>query len=237
MGGTTSLLSKLPASVKKVVLTSSFASILSESKLVGGGPVVFSEADWNDVTLEEINKSPATAYRASKTLAEKAAWEIAKSAPWTLSTICPPLVFGPVAPWLADLGHVNTSNERLANLASGKWKGIDKIPDTGVYLWVDVRDVALAHVAAMEKDEAANSRFFTTAGYFSNAEMVEVLRKDFPGLKDDLPAEGTPGGEFPGKDKVYGYDNTRATNVLGINWIPFEKSIVDTVESLQKVGA
>lgn len=239
--GTTSLLKAVPPSVKRVVVTSSFASILSERQLANPKGVVFSEADWNDVTLEEISRSPATAYRASKTFAEKAAWDYVASLPedkrFELATICPPMVFGPVAPWLADLGHVNTSNARIADLLAGKWRAAGAIPDTGVFIWIDVRDVAAAHIAAMEKEGAGGKRFFTTAGYYSNAEMVDIVRRHFPDLKDVLPEEGTKGGEFPGAENIYGYDNSRATKELGIDWIPFEKCVVDTVESLRKVGA
>ncbi len=70
-------------------------------------------------------------------------------------------------------------------------------------LWVDVRDVAQAHVAAAEKKEAANKRFFIVAGFFSNGEIVDIVRKEFPDLAKNLPdtdasaaANGSPDGLF-----------------------------------------
>jgi len=59
-------------------------------------------------------------------------------------------------------------------------KAKEEIPETGTFIWVDVRDLALCHVLAIEKEEAANKRFFITAGYFSNKEIAQVIEKHYP---------------------------------------------------------
>lgn len=71
---------------------------------------------------------------ASKTFAEKAAWEfVEKEKPnFTIATMCPPLVFGPIVHYLNDLKALNTSNERVRDFMAGKAK--EEIPDTGKYL-------------------------------------------------------------------------------------------------------
>lgn len=77
------------------VITSSFASIIDGNK--GNRPnYVYSEKDWNPITEQEAVQSPSHGYRASKTFAEKAAWDfLEKEKPnFTLSTMCPPLVMG-----------------------------------------------------------------------------------------------------------------------------------------------
>ncbi|KAI1340020.1 NAD dependent epimerase/dehydratase [Xylariaceae sp. FL0016] len=237
--GTTSILQavkKHAPTVKRVVITSSFASILSEQSL-NDTSKTWSEADWNPSTYEDgLGTSKPTSYRVSKKYAEKAGWDFvaAEKPNFDLATICPPLVFGPVVHHLASLAAINTSNERIVQLAQGAWRS--EIPPTGVYLWVDVRDVALAHVNAMERPEAGGKRFFTTAGYFSNREVADAARKNFPELRDKLPEEGVAGGEFP-KEGTYKYDNSRATKELGIEWISIEKSVVDTIKSVQSVGS
>jgi nucleoside-diphosphate-sugar epimerase len=135
-----------------------------------------------------------------------------------------------------SLESMNTSNQRILNAAQGKFK--DEIPASGVHLWVDVRDVAAAHVAAFERPEAANKRFFTTAGYFSNKEICQIIRKNFPEFKD-LPSDSTPGGDYPEgtPDKgLYKYDNKRSIEVLGLKYKTLEESIVDCVKSFQKKG-
>ena len=177
-------------------------------------------------------------YRASKTFAEKAAWEfLEKEKPnFSISTINPPMVFGPIVHALDSLDSLNTSNERIRNACQGKFK--DEIPPSGVHLWVDVRDVAEAHVNAFEKPEAANKRFFVTAGYFSNKEITQIIRKNFPQCKD-LPSDSTPGGDYPEgtSDKgLYTYNNKRSIEILGLKYKSLEQSIIESVKSFQAKG-
>ena len=44
------------------------------------------------------------------------------------------------------------------------------------------------------------------------------------------------GGGYP-EEGIYKIDNKRATDLLGSKWISFEKSMMDTVNSLKAVGA
>ena len=114
----------------------------------------------------------------------------------------------------------------------------DKLPPSGVFLWVDVRDIALAHVLAMEKPEAAGKRFFVVAGYFSNKEVAEIVAKNFPELADKVPTgEALKAGDFPegGPEKAMRFDNSRVKEVLGLGFRSLEESVVDTVKSLQAV--
>lgn len=219
--------------MKRVVITSSFAAIFDPAKAADPS-TTFSEKSWNPVRIEEIHEHPGTAYRASKTLAEKAAWDFfndkANNAKFDIVTVNPPLVFGPVVHHLASLDSINTSNARIVELVQGKWK--QEIPETGVFIWVDVRDVAEAHVRAFEKSELGGKRLFTSAGYFSNRHIVDVVRKNFPELKDKLPAEDAKGGDIPPKDKLFAIDNSETTKLTGIQWAPLEKTITDTVKSL-----
>ena len=148
--------------------------------------------------------------------------------------MCPPLVLGPIIHNLVSLDTLNTSNQRVRNIITGQCK--DEIPDTGTYIWVDVRDLALAHVKAIELPAAADKRFFITAGYFSNKEIVEIVRKHFPEYRNALPTSETKGGDYP-EGGVYKYDNSRAVKVLGLKFRTLEESIVETVRSLKRVGA
>ncbi|KAI1453517.1 NAD(P)-binding protein [Annulohypoxylon moriforme] len=240
--GTNSVLraiKKHAPNVKRVVLTSSFAAIISEADLANPNKT-FSEADWNPSTYEDgLKGPPPTSYRVSKTYAEKTAWDFVKNEKpsFDLATICPPMVFGPVAHHLPSLSGINTSNARIVDLIQGKWQ--TQIPASGVFLWVDVRDVASAHVSAMEIPSAGGQRFFTTTGYYDNVAIAKAVRAAYPKLADKLPTDSTPvakGGAFP-EEGTYKYDNSRATEVLGIEWIPLEKSVADTVESLLTIPA
>ena len=216
------------------MVTSSFAAIVDEAQL-SDPSTTFTEDSWNPVTLADIHNGPATAYRASKTLAERAAWDFVNNAATTgakfeLVTINPPLVFGPVAHHLESLEAVNTSNQRLVGLIEGQWK--QAIPPTGqAFIWVDVRDVATAHVkAGLEIPEAAGQRFFTTTGEFTNREIVDIVRRNFPELADKLPGSEVPGGDLPAER--YKSENTKSREVLKMDWISLEKSITDTIKTL-----
>ena len=98
--GTTGILKsikKSAPSVKRVVITSSFAAIINPSK--GNWPGhEYSEEDFNPMTQQDALENPAAGYRASKTFAEKAAWDFVENEKpnFTVSTINPPLVFGPI---------------------------------------------------------------------------------------------------------------------------------------------
>lgn len=109
----------------------------------------------------------------------------------------------------------------------------DGCPPTGTYLWVDVRDLALAHVLAMEKPEAAGERFFITAGKFSNREMAEDMFEAFPELREKLPTgDALKPGDYP-PEGSFGFDNRKSREVLGLAYRPLKESVVDTVKSLK----
>lgn len=236
--GTTGILKSIKKSaptVKTVVITSSFASIINANK--GTWPEkTYDEADWNPITVEEAPQDAQKGYRASKTFAERAAWDfIEQESPnFTLATLCPPTVLGPIVHYLNNLDALNTSNQRIGNIILGKCK--DKLPPGSPYIWVDVRDLALCHVLAMEKPEAANKRFFVTAGHYTTKDLADILRKNFPEYKDALPPADVEGGDYP-KEGIYKINIKRVEDTLGIKWTSLETSVVDTVKSLQAVGA
>ncbi|KAI9928675.1 hypothetical protein ASPWEDRAFT_168648 [Aspergillus wentii DTO 134E9] len=236
--GTTGILKSIQQHaplVKRVVVTSSFAAINDVFAKSAGK--IYSEADWSPITEEQANDSPANAYRASKTFAEKAAWDFisTQKPPFTLSVINPPLVLGPITPTLTSLSTLNTSNQRIRDLISGAAKA--HCPPTGNYLFVDVRDLALAHVLAAEKPEAAGKRFFTVSGHFSNKEIAGIIGEEFPEYKERLPTgEALVSGDYPA-DGVYGFDNGRAREVLGVKFRGLRECVVDAVRSLVLLGA
>ncbi|KAF7716202.1 NAD dependent epimerase/dehydratase family protein [Penicillium ucsense] len=230
--GTTGILKAIKAyapSVKRVVVTSSFAAIVNGKQ----HPKVYNEECWNPVTWEEA-MDPANTYRGSKTFAEKAAWDfVEKENPnFDLVTINPPLVFGPIVSYLNSLDAINTSNQRMRNIVQGQFK--DAIPPTGMWLFVDVRDVALAHVRAIEVAEAGGKRFLVAAGFFSNKVLVEAVRETHPELESKLPPKDYP-DDFP--SELYEIDNSQSKKILGMEYRPLKETVADTVKSLQDVGA
>ncbi|KAH7149821.1 ketoreductase [Dactylonectria estremocensis] len=229
--GTSGVLAAIKAScptVKRVVVTSSFAAILNPGLMQSTEPKTYSEADWSPLTLEDAYHDPGSAYIVSKTFAEKAAWEfVEKEKPtFTLSTINPPMIYGPLKYPLESLQSINTSNQLMVDIITGQYK--NGLPPTMMPLWVDVRDVALAHVKAMELDKAGSGRFLLAGGYYTNADFARIVYDNFPDLREKLPKDLTANVNLA----PFGYDTTRATKILGMDWTPIEKTVVDSVKSL-----
>lgn len=212
-------------SVKRVVITSSFAAILDAYDIPKIGHA-YSEKDWDPVTQKDALQSPTWGYRASKTFAERAAWDfVEKEKPnFDLVTINPPLVLGPIVHYLNSLEALNTSNEKFRNFIEGKSKA--GVADTINPLWIDVRDCAEAHVNAVEKD-FSNKRVFFTAGKAADREIADAIRDEFPEYKELISAKGGALGEG------FDFDNTRAKELLGHPFITIKQSTIDLVKSLK----
>lgn len=100
--GTTSILNsalKHGSAIKRLILTSSVAAVREETTV----PRAFNESNWNDSAVEAVKTrgseaGPVLIYLASKTLAEKAAWEFIAThkseISWDLVVLNPPLIFG-----------------------------------------------------------------------------------------------------------------------------------------------
>ncbi|KAI8236916.1 Ketoreductase azaE [Colletotrichum sp. SAR 10_86] len=225
--GTTSLLSAVAAfapNVKRVVITSSVAAAVN---IMAPPPILTSEM-WNPITREEASSNPFFAYLASKTFAEKAAWDFVndKKPHFALSTILPPLILGPVVHHLDNLGSINTSNSAFVDIIDGKWK--DSIPPTGSPQWVDVRDAAFAHVQALIVPKAAGKRFLLYAGDFSNAEIARIARDNFPELADKIPTNIET--DVTAADASI--DAGLSKDILGVKYRSLSNSVVDSIRSL-----
>jgi NADPH-dependent methylglyoxal reductase len=212
-------------SVKRIVLTSSFAAILDMGKGYRAG-YTYTEADWNPMTYSEATTADGpTAYCASKGLAEAAGWEWVKtnSPSFTLSAICPPWVFGPNISGIKDLKKLNESTHALWSLL-----GAEKLPPTDFAGFADVRDVAKAHLAALEKDEAQGERFLV-GSHFDYQSAVDELIAWNPELETRLP-KGVKGAGL--KEEVYVLDGSKAEKILGLKYTPLGVTMKDSFVQL-----
>ncbi|KAF3937813.1 Dihydroflavonol-4-reductase [Dactylella cylindrospora] len=216
--------------LKRVVVTSSFAAIM-EPKPPGSD---YTEEQWNQFSVTLCETKPASeiapheAYRASKTLAERALWKFneEQKPSFSIAAINPVFVFGPVIHQVKDAESINTSVFLLFQyLAGQKTEVADQTP---VQAYVDVRNVADAHVSALEVEEAKNQRFLNVADNFSWDQVVEILRKHYPERVDKIPA---PTGKTVVTSKLI---NTKSKEVLGVEYIPFEDCVVATAKSVEQ---
>lgn len=166
------------AGVKRAVVTSSLAAVS------GGHPAdnerVYTEDDWSIV-----ERCPP--YPKSKTLAERAAWDFVGSlegdAPMELSVINPGAVLGPVLN-----RHYSTSGEIVRKLMAKELPGTAKVG----FAWVDVRDVASAHIAAMTAPGAAGQRFCCAIDFSWIDEVAEILARRFGPEGWNIPTRKLP---------------------------------------------
>ena len=225
-------------SVRRLIFTSSIAAITDEPD----SSKVFTEKDWN--TMSSLDRNP---YHYSKTLAERDAWDfiMRKRPSFDLVVINPFLVIGPsLSPSL------NTSNEIIRDIMSGVYPAIMDL-NWGV---VDVRDVATAHILAMETD-AASGRYLCAAEAMHMKELVMLLKSSGFGLyalpKADLSgAMGSllmKGLSFtqPKNTGTYirttvgrtmHFDNSKIRRELGLSFRPIKESIIETVNDMTKWG-
>lgn len=155
----------LAAKVERIVLTSSIAAIQYGQSDTSRA---FTEADWSNVESPHIG-----AYAQSKTLAERAAWEMMDAAGRhdDLAVINPAGIFGPLLD--EDPG---TSSMLVQRLLDGKLPAVPKLAMS----MVDVRDVAALQVDAMTNPAAGGQRCIASEGTYMMAEVGKMLVPAFP---------------------------------------------------------
>jgi dihydroflavonol-4-reductase len=224
-------------SVKRVVLTSSFAAITDEPP--ADRPLT--ERDWN--AKSTLKRNP---YYFSKTEAEKAAWRYmdATKPAFDLVVINPFLVIGP-----SYTRSLNESNKMLADMTKRVYPGVLAL----AWGFVDVRDVARAHVLALETPRASG-RYICSGEILSMRQTLLALKAALPNAK--LPwlpfntSFGTtllklisftqPAGVGSYLRSHLGrrlsYDNGKIQRELRLSFRPAADSIADAAADLVKWG-
>jgi dihydroflavonol-4-reductase len=223
------------AGVKRVVLTSSNAAVYGCDLPVGKSQ--YDETMWTDVT-HPIGR---VAYTKSKTLAEKAAWEyVKKEAPEiALTTINPVLVLG--APLDKNFGSSISVVERIL-------KGKDPmLPDLRFSI-VDVKDVANLHVASIKNETTYGERILAASETYSFVEIAKLFKSMYPKSKvktTQAPSfvikflslfDGEIKAVLPLLGKPMITSGAKATQLLGIKFIPVEVTLKDSADYLIKNG-
>jgi NADPH-dependent methylglyoxal reductase len=217
---------KYGTGIERVVVTSSYASIATASREADRNETI-TEQSWNEITWQGALKDPVQGYRGSKTFAEKAAWDFVKENPvkFKIAFVNPTFVFGPQAHAIVGKKNLNTSSEiinKLLKLTPGS-----EIPPTKGG-WIDVRDVAKAHVAAFENEAAENKRLLLNSGRFSSVSLIRLIKKDFPELQlPEIPSDASDGTETLAK-----IDDSKTREILGFKYYTLEESIKDTVSQI-----
>ncbi|MFS8005167.1 putative cinnamyl-alcohol dehydrogenase [Helianthus anomalus] len=199
-------------SIKRVVLTSSVAAVL-----YNGSPltpeVVVDESWFSD---QGFCKETKLWYPLSKTLAEEAAWKYMKEKAIDMVTINPAMVIGPLLQ-----PTLNTSARAIFNLINASTYSNITVG------CVHVKDVANAHILAFETP-SASGRYCMAESVVHFSELVEILHKLYPSFKlPDKCADDDP-------IVKYQISNEKVRNLMGVDYIPLEDGIKETIESLKE---
>ncbi|KAG8495220.1 hypothetical protein CXB51_012855 [Gossypium anomalum] len=202
-------------SVKRVVLTSSIAAVTYNGK--PRTPDVVVDESW--FTDPEYCKNLKLWYVVSKTIAEDSAWKFAKEKGLDMVVVNPAMVIGPLLQ-----PTLNTSAAAVLSLI----KGAQTFPNA-TFGWVNVKDVANAHIQAFEIP-SASGRYCLVERVAHCSEVVKMLSELYPSFQ--LP-------EKCADDKPYvpTYQVSKAkAKTLGIEFTPLDVSLKETVESLKEKG-
>ncbi|KAL9142422.1 hypothetical protein ABFS82_14G167900 [Erythranthe guttata] len=194
------------------------ANLLEEGSFdaaVDGCDGVFHTA--SPVLIDNFN-DPQQWYLFSKTLAEEAAFNFAKENGMDLLCINPGFVIGPLLQPTLNL----TSQSFLNFIREGKSNGMPG----GIFMYVDVRDVASAHLLAFE-NPSAGGRYCVVANVLYCS--LNFLHDLYPTLNLPKSSEENEAASTP----LFQVSNKKAKS-LGINFISVEQSVKDTIQSFKE---
>ncbi|KAI0169146.1 aldehyde reductase [Hypoxylon sp. FL1284] len=224
--------------MQRVVLTSSSGACV---EAVPNKVFTVDANSWNEWAVEAAYAGAGSAkagelahlgnvYAASKTRSEQAAWRWMRerSPGFALNTVIPNANIGPpldaahqatrsTVNWIAALLHMS---ERLHP---------DQLPGFRPQHYVDVRDDAAVHVAALVYADVAGERLFAFSAPFNWSDLLRIAKKNFPDRRfgDEIPGEG--------KD-LSKVANERAEQLLerltGHGWRSLEDAVVAAANSL-----
>ncbi|KAK7456481.1 hypothetical protein VKT23_010731 [Stygiomarasmius scandens] len=226
--------------LKRIVITSSCAAIIAQAF----EPVTISEKDWNESAVNECEEKGKDAsglakYGASKTLAEKAGWDFYErhksEIGWDITFLNPPWIFGPLLHEVSSIKNLNSSNAFWYNaITKGDGGGASPrvSPSHG---WVDVRDVALAHVFSFEVENAGGERIILCAGPFVFQDAIDAVNKlqptPWPSHKEPLS-----NGDAGEKEYRITWNTEKEKRIFGIKFRTHEEMAQDILTDWENKG-
>jgi nucleoside-diphosphate-sugar epimerase len=221
--------------VERLVLTSTVGAIFGDYvDVLEMENETLTEAYFNTTSTLENNP-----YHHAKTVAELEAWSAARAqGRWSLVTINPGLVLGPSLGTVSDSGSLFLMNELMSGYF---FYGAPNFSFT----FVDVRDVAAAHIRAAELDSASGRYILARPEMVSMARMSRIIRAEHR-TRLTVPRHSLPdlavrvlGPRFGlNQDYIrkhlgirFAVDNRRSVDELGISYRPVEETVLDHYRS------
>jgi nucleoside-diphosphate-sugar epimerase len=223
-------------SVKSVVLTSSsIAAVAWGAK--GNIPKDAFNEDMTKLAWDPNFEHPAKkffVYAAAKTQSEQAAWKYVKEQQphFTLNTVLPNCNIGPSLVY-----------EKQGHPSTGGWPKTLFDSDTSIVAtapadyFIDVRDTAKLHIAALVDPDTSSERLWGFAERFNWNTILAIFRKLWPERKfvEDLPGQGWDETTISTESAL----KTLKTVYGQEGWTTLERSIRDAGydrEAVEQVG-
>ncbi|OSX58892.1 hypothetical protein POSPLADRAFT_1059984 [Postia placenta MAD-698-R-SB12] len=236
--GTVRILESVAAhgtSVKRVIVTSSVAAVFTAQST----PRTFSEVDWNEGSINDCkangrNAHPVSKYCASKTLAERAAWEFMEKnkgkLAWDLVVLNPPYVFGPLLHEVSGPDALNESSQEWYDAVVKSTLSPKDLSTTGAE-WIDVRDLGDLHALALEKEEAGGQRLLISGGLWKWQDWVNASRK---AGADVAPGDTTYDPKTTTHLTVY--DVSKSSKIFGFKYRTMDETTRDILADFKSRG-
>lgn len=201
---------------RRVVFTSSYGAVHMDPSR--SPDAVLDETCWSDY---DFCKRTDNLYCCAKMMAEVTAAAEADARGLQLAVVLPCMTTGPMLQQT-----LNFSTNHVARYLMGTKRSIPN----AVAAYVDVRDVARAHVLAYERP-GARGRYLCIGTVLHRADLVDMLRDLFPHYPVTAKCEedGKP------MAKPFKFSNQRLRD-LGLEFTPLRKSLYETVLCLQHKG-
>ncbi|KAI0384061.1 NAD(P)-binding protein [Hypomontagnella monticulosa] len=225
--------------MKRVVITSSSGAVTCPTS-----NKVFrvDSNSWNEDVIKAAYAPPpyegsqriTDVYCASKTRAEQAAWQWMREhkCSFVLNTVLPSPNFGPPVDE-ARQGYRSTLGWIKAMFDVGIGLSPEDLVGLEPYHFIDVRDCAALHVAALVYADVSGERLLGFAEPFNWNDIVRVLKRLYPDREfgEEIPNLGTDMSQVA---------NERAEDVLkrltGHGWTSLEDSLRDTTKGMVRVS-
>lgn len=219
--------------VERFVITSSFAAIFDLARLDDDN-LTFTEDSWNPDDWNSCQRDGGSAYCGSKKIAEETAWnfynENKDKVKFKMTAVNPVYVFGPQR---FDADVSKTLNTSCEFINSALHSTPDKLPQPFAGGYIDVRDVAKAHLYAFQKENTIGQRLIMSEGRFSTQDILNYLNADFPVLKGSIPV-GNPSEALENSTAGAKTDNHKTKEILGYKFIGLKQTIDETAAQILK---
>jgi nucleoside-diphosphate-sugar epimerase len=218
---------KYAPTVKSIAVTGSINAITTGSKdEILAGP--FTNSSWIHLTQDDARAAQNTyySYCSAKKEGELAIWNFMETEKpsFTVTVFLPALIFGPPVEPVKDAKHLHYSSSIIYSFFNGSNA---TIPATTFPSYIDVRDLAEAHVKALTTEGAKNKRFLIGGLPMTYTNLVRALAK-VPQLEGRLPAEsGEDADVVPPRIEA-----KEGNEILGMTFRTLDETMRDAAERI-----